>query len=75
MCPRNIITGPCPAALAYTGCRPIASFLPAILSLHCSRHQLERMGVAAYWAAVAAKPKEKITLRQGARVIMKNWEN
>jgi len=33
------------------------------------------MGVAAYWAAVAAKPKEKITLRQGARVIMKNWEN
>jgi hypothetical protein len=24
-------------------------------------------------ATVAAKPKEKITLRQGARVVMKNW--
>jgi hypothetical protein len=31
------------------------------------------MAVAAYWAAVAAKPKEKITLRQGARVVMKSW--
>jgi hypothetical protein len=31
--------------------------------------------VAAYWAAVAAKPKEKITLRQGARVVMKNWRD
>jgi len=31
------------------------------------------MAVAAYWAAVAAKPSEKITLRQGARVVMKNW--
>ena len=31
------------------------------------------MAVAAYWAAVAAKPSEKITLRQGARVMMKNW--
>ena len=31
------------------------------------------MAVAAYWAAVTAKPKEKITLRQGARVMMKNW--
>jgi len=29
--------------------------------------------VAAYWAIVAAKPKEKITLRQGARVVMRNW--
>jgi hypothetical protein len=31
------------------------------------------MAVAAYWAAVAEKPKDKITLRQGARVVMKNW--
>jgi hypothetical protein len=31
------------------------------------------MAVAAYWAGVAAKPKEKITLQQGARVVMKNW--
>jgi len=31
------------------------------------------VAVAAYWAAVAAKPSEKITLRQGARVMMKNW--
>src|SRR5262249_10350265 len=31
------------------------------------------MAVAAYWAAVTAKPKEKITLRQGPRVMMKNW--
>jgi len=31
------------------------------------------MAMAAYWAAVAAKPSEKITLRQGARVVMKNW--
>ena len=30
------------------------------------------MAVAAYWAAVAEKPKDKITLRQGARVVMKN---
>jgi len=33
------------------------------------------MAVAAYWAAVAAKPKEKITLRQGARVMMKSCRN
>jgi hypothetical protein len=26
------------------------------------------MAIAAYWAAVAAKPKETLTLRQGARV-------
>jgi hypothetical protein len=31
------------------------------------------MAVAAYWAAVTEKPREKITLRQGARVMMKNW--
>ena len=31
------------------------------------------MAVAAYWTAVAAKPSEKIMLRQGARVVMKNW--
>jgi hypothetical protein len=31
------------------------------------------MAVAAYWAAVAEKPNDKITLRQGARVMMKNW--
>jgi hypothetical protein len=32
------------------------------------------MAVAAYWAAVAEKPKDKITLRQGARVMLKNWQ-
>jgi hypothetical protein len=31
------------------------------------------MAVGAYWAAVAEKPKEKITLRQSARVVMKTW--
>jgi hypothetical protein len=33
------------------------------------------MVVAAYWAAAAAKPKEKITLRQGARVVLRNWDD
>jgi hypothetical protein len=28
---------------------------------------------AVYWAAVRRWPKAKITLRQGARVVMKNW--
>jgi hypothetical protein len=32
------------------------------------------MAFAAYCAAIAAKPKEKITLRQGARVVMKSWK-
>jgi len=31
------------------------------------------MAVAAYWAAIQSRPKDKITLRQGARVVMKNW--
>jgi uncharacterized protein YdaU (DUF1376 family) len=31
------------------------------------------MAVAAYWAAIQNTPKDKITLRQGARVVMKNW--
>lgn len=31
------------------------------------------MAVAAYWAAVEARPSDKITLRQGARVVVKNW--
>jgi len=31
------------------------------------------MAVAAYEAAVAARPTDKITLRQGARVVLKNW--
>ena len=31
------------------------------------------MAVAAYWAAIQNRPKDKITLRQGARVVMKNW--
>jgi len=31
------------------------------------------MAVAAYWAAIQNRPKDKITLRQGARVMMKNW--
>jgi hypothetical protein len=30
------------------------------------------MAVAAYWAAVESRPKDKITLRQGARVVVKN---
>jgi len=28
---------------------------------------------ATYWAAVARWPKARLTLRQGARVVMKNW--
>jgi uncharacterized protein YdaU (DUF1376 family) len=31
------------------------------------------MAVAAYWAAIQGRPKDKITLRQGARVVLKNW--
>jgi hypothetical protein len=31
------------------------------------------MAVAAYWAAIQSRPKDKITLHQGARVVMKNW--
>jgi uncharacterized membrane protein len=31
------------------------------------------MAVAAYWAAVTAKSKQKIMLRQGTRVVMKSW--
>jgi hypothetical protein len=30
------------------------------------------MAVAAYWAAVESRPKDKITLRQGIRVVVKN---
>jgi hypothetical protein len=33
-----------------------------------------RMAIAAYLAAVAAKPDAKITMRQGARVVRKNWQ-
>jgi hypothetical protein len=32
------------------------------------------MAVAAYWAAVEARPRDKITLRQGARMVVKNWK-
>ena len=32
------------------------------------------MAIAAYWAAVEARPRDKITLRQGARVVVKNWK-
>jgi len=28
---------------------------------------------ATYWAAVARWPRARITLRQGARVVMKSW--
>jgi uncharacterized protein YdaU (DUF1376 family) len=31
------------------------------------------MAVAAYWAAIQSRPKDKITLRQGARVVLKSW--
>ena len=31
------------------------------------------MAVAAYWAAIRSRPKDKIMLRQGARVVMKSW--
>jgi hypothetical protein len=40
---------------------------------HLVRPEDHMIAVAAYWATVAAKPKEKITLREGARVVMKNW--
>jgi len=32
------------------------------------------MAVAAYWAAVENRPKDKITLRQDIRVVVKNWQ-
>jgi len=41
--------------------------------VNISSGSVKGMAVAAYCAAVTAKPKEKITLRQGARVMMKNW--
>jgi hypothetical protein len=31
------------------------------------------MAVAAYWAAIQSRPKDKITLRQGARIVLKSW--
>ncbi len=31
------------------------------------------MAVAAYWTAVESRPKDKITLRQGIRLAVKNW--
>jgi hypothetical protein len=31
------------------------------------------IAVAAYWAAIQSRPKDKITLRQGARVVLKSW--
>jgi hypothetical protein len=31
------------------------------------------MAVAAYWTAIENRPKDRITLRQGARVVAKNW--
>jgi hypothetical protein len=31
------------------------------------------MAVAAYSAAVESRPKDKITLRQGVRVMLKTW--
>jgi len=31
------------------------------------------MAVAAYWAAVENRPKDKITLRRLVRVVVKNW--
>jgi uncharacterized membrane protein len=31
------------------------------------------MAVAAYAVAAAARPRDKITLRQDARVVRKNW--
>jgi hypothetical protein len=33
------------------------------------------MTVAAYWAAVENRPKDKIRLRQGIRVVVKNWSD
>jgi hypothetical protein len=30
--------------------------------------------VATYWGAVRRWPKAKITLRQGARVVIRNWK-
>jgi len=33
------------------------------------------MAVVAYWAAVENRPKDKITLRQGIRVVVKNWSD
>jgi hypothetical protein len=32
------------------------------------------MAVAAYWTAVENRPKDKITLHQGIRVVVKNWQ-
>jgi hypothetical protein len=31
------------------------------------------MAVAAYWVAIQSRPKDKITLRQDARVVLKSW--
>jgi hypothetical protein len=50
-----------------------AKQLGLLLIEHLAGLDDHMMAVAAYWAAVAAKPSEKITLRQGARVMMRNW--
>jgi hypothetical protein len=38
------------------------------------REALYGMAVAAYEAAITARPADKITLRQGARVVLRNWD-
>jgi hypothetical protein len=45
--------------------------LPAITWSSSSHYT---MAIAAYRAAVEARPRDKITLRQGARVVVKNWK-
>jgi hypothetical protein len=40
---------------------------------HGPRTRWRQMAVAAYWAAIQSRPKDKITLRQGARVVLKSW--
>jgi uncharacterized protein YdaU (DUF1376 family) len=44
-----------------------------IASLHRMGLEDYAMAVAAYWSAIQNRPKNKITLRQGARVVLKSW--
>jgi uncharacterized protein YdaU (DUF1376 family) len=43
------------------------------LTWHLAGLENYAMAVAAYWAAIQSRPKDKITLRQGARVVLKSW--
>jgi hypothetical protein len=74
-----------PNRIAFPGRPPPAKALDSLVAWAIEKVQWHAGGALAVLkgraaiassystAAVAAKPSEKITLRQGARVMMKNW--